>query len=551
VILDWYPSTMSYVLTVPRGDADVLALMQEHGFDYSTAASTSAKAVLYTREPYAAVAFFDYGSDAAKANLARLHEEVELSWAKTSDAHISCPADQQLAPFQKAGVEYARRRKNTLFGDVPGLGKTPEAICVANEIQAKRVLILCPANIRLQWQAKIREWTTMKWPYIIHPILHGKHGVHPKAHWTICSYDLARSPAIGKALAKGRYDLGIFDEAHYLKTIDSLRTRAVFGRHDGAATTISALADCCDVLVALTGTPLPNRPREAYTLARGLCFDAIDWMSEDSFRERFNPSQTITRIDPETGKTKVFVDERSGRHGELQSRLRSNFMVRREKHGPEGVGYQLGIVGAPELDIVRVEETTAIKQALAAERLLDIDPEDWEGTDKAFGGEIATVRRLMGVAVAPQAAEYVDMLLRGGERKLVVFAHHREVLDIICEKLHRWGVRRIDGSTSPNNRQKLVDAFVDSKEGGVLVCNTIAAGTGTDRLQEVCDHVILAEPDWTPGVNQQAIDRIDRGGQHNRVQGDLLVAPGSFAEKVLASAIRKLHNTHKALDRRM
>ena len=198
-----------------------------------------------------------------------------------------------------------------------------------------------------------------------------------------------------------------------------------------------------------------------------------------------------------------------------------------------------------------MEETTAIKQALAAERLLDIDPEDWEGTDKAFGGEIATVRRLMGVAVAPQAAEYVDMLLRGGERKLVVFAHHREVLDIICEKLHRWGVRRIDGSTSPNNRQKLVDAFVDSKEGGVLVCNTIAAGTGTDRLQEVCDHVILAEPDWTPGVNQQAIDRIDRGGQHNRVQGDLLVAPGSFAEKVLASAIRKLHNTHKALDRRM
>lgn len=546
--LDYLPATQSYILRVPRGSGDVAAIMEEHGFNFSNPDSTPDVAVLFTHEPYAAVGWYDYGTSAAKASLGRLRALMETSWAKESTAHVECPADRELAPFQVAGVDYSRGRLNTLIGDAPGLGKTPEAICLANELQAQRSLVLCPANIRLQWVAKIREWTTMRWPYLIHPILHGKHGVHPKAHWTVVSYDLARTPAIGRALAKGKYDLLILDEAHYLKTIDTHRTRAVFG--GGENRTFDALAERCERVVALTGTPLPNRPREAYTLARGLCFDAIDWMSEDKFRERFNPSRRIERVDAE-GRTKVFIDERSGRHGELQARLRTNFMVRREKHGAEGVGYQLRIAHVPSLDIVRVEDTAAIREALAAERLLDIDPEGWDGADAQFGGEIATVRRLMGVAVAPQAADYIELCLNGGEDKLVVFAHHREVLNILQQRLFKYGVLRIDGSTGNAQRQAISARFVADPSIKVLLGNLQAMGTGTDGLQEVAYHVILAEPDWVNGTNQQAIDRLDRGGQTAQVQGDLIVASGSFCEKVLASALRKGHTVHKALDRRL
>jgi SWI/SNF-related matrix-associated actin-dependent regulator 1 of chromatin subfamily A len=548
IVLDYVPATQSYILRVPRGQGDAAAIMEEHGFDWSNPDSTPEEAVLFTREPFAAVGWYDYATPQAKESLERLRGLMETSWAKESTAHIECPADQQLAPFQIAGVDYARGRLNTLIGDAPGLGKTPEAICLANEMQAERILVLCPANIRLQWVAKIREWTTMRWPYLIHPILIGKHGVHPNAHWTVVSYDLARTPAIGKALARGKYDLLILDEAHYLKTIDTHRTRAVFG--GGLEHPFDPLAERCERIVGLTGTPLPNRPREAYTLARGLCFDAIDWMSEERFRERFNPSRKIERTDA-NGRTKVFIDERAGRHGELQARLRSNFMVRREKHGPEGVGYQLRIAHVPSLDIVRVEETAAIREALAAERLLDIDPEGWEGADASFGGEIATVRRLMGVAVAPQAAEYIEMCLNGGEDKIVVFAHHREVLNILQEKLARFGVLRIDGSTSVPRRQAITNEFVANPSFKVLLGNLQAMGTGTDGLQAVAWHVVLAEPDWVNGTNQQAIDRLDRGGQEAQVQGDLIVASGSFCEKVLASALRKGHTVHKALDRRL
>jgi SNF2 family DNA or RNA helicase len=53
-----------------------------------------------------------------------------------------------------------------------------------------------------------------------------------------------------------------------------------------------------------------------------------------------------------------------------------------------------------------------------------------------------------------------------------------------------------------------------------------------------------------PGNNEQAVDRLDRGGQLRTVQADLFVAPGSILERILAGSLHKRHNTHKALDAR-
>lgn len=544
MILDYVPGTSAFTLRVPRADSNLIqSLMRDHGLDFSTSASTTGSAVLFTREPYCAASFAKYATPQAYAQLVGILKSIEASFAPTSEGHFKCPADKELWPFQKADLEYALKRKNTLIGDQPGLGKTPTAICFANEISAKRVLVICPANIRLQWVARIREWTTMSWPYHIHHILKSSHGVHPTAQWTIVSYDLARTEAIGKALAKGRYDLLIIDEAHYLKNIDTHRTRAVFG--GGSAPLFDALASRCEHILALTGTPLPNRPREAYTLARGLCWDAIDWSSEDTFKERFNPSMQVEIIDPKTGKTKFYIDERSGRHQELQNRLRGNFMVR---HLKREVMTQLKM---PEYDIIQLEETGAVKQALKAESMLDIDPDNLEGADATVMGHIAVVRRLMGIALAPQVADYIDMLIDGGEDKIVLFAWHIEVLDILQERLAKHGVVRIDGSTSPSKRQRLVDQFRTDRTIDICMGNIQSMGTGTDGLQEVSNHALIAEPSWTPGENIQCFDRLDRGGQARTVQGDIFVAPNSFAEKILASSLRKNRVTHRALDQRV
>lgn len=538
MILDWVPGTRSFTLTVQRWEHCPETLRDEHGLDLSLSASNAQQAVLFTKEPYAAVPFFEHATPAAAAQLQGIQTQIEASWATTSQGHIDCPADQELSPFQIAGVEYALKRTHTLIGDQPGLGKTMQAICFCNEIRAKKVLVICPANIRLQWWKKIQAWTTMKGRYTVHAILNGRHGVNPHAAWVIVSYDLARTAPIWKALADERFDCLILDEGHYLKTIDALRTRTVFG--GGENPIAAALAGRAGAILDLTGTPLPNRPREAYTAARGLCWDSIDFMSEDRFTKRFNPS--LTRF---TDEGKPWTDERTGRHGELQSRLRTNFMVRRLKRD---VLPQLKL---PVLDIIHVDETAAVSAALRAESLLHLDADILQqGIDAKIMGEVSTVRRMMGVAIAPLAADYTHMILEGGEEKVVLFYWHKQVREILEHKLERYRPLVIDGSTPPTRRPMIVDAF--KRPGArVLLAQVQAVGTGTDGLQEACQRGVAAEASWVPGENEQMVNRLDRMGQLYTVQFDFLVARGSISEKILGTSLHKAQVTHKALDRRI
>jgi SNF2 family DNA or RNA helicase len=132
-----------------------------------------------------------------------------------------------------------------------------------------------------------------------------------------------------------------------------------------------------------------------------------------------------------------------------------------------------------------------------------------------------------------------------------VFAWHVGVLDILQAGLEPFEVVRVDGRDSPASKQRKVDRFINDPKCRVIIGNILSLGTGTDGLQQVCTHALMAEPDWVHGNNVQCFDRLDRFGQTGQVQGDIFVAPDSFAEKILASALRKAQVTHKALDRRL
>lgn len=837
MILTYVEQTKLYVLSVERWESPSPdELVKDYGFDFSVPRSTADTAVLFTDNPYTAAPFAQHGDENARRELDWITRAVAESSAARSNAHFAVPMDRELWDFQGASLSYLLKRGGGLDGDQPGLGKTPTAICFANEIKAKRVLVICPASIRLQWATRIREWSTMRWPYVVYPILNSGRGVHPTAEWTIVSYELARSEGIGHALARGTYDLIILDEAHMLKTPDSNRTRAIFGDYETGRfrkkgshePMFDALASRAGSVLALTGTPLLNRPREAYTLGRALClsaetqvltsngvkpicsvtredkvwdgsvwvnhaglvfqgvkqtvaafglsataehrvltgtqwfpwsdvtqdentrfqawvtgleslkllvthlaeeeqisssdatvvldlvkwcstiyceektpnvlnaeietyldwlsakvgirklwrtlrceidcseksasrledamtpktegtsgmgpgvsvcgrhgkttnerispiscryrasrietstsieqittgdtnqgicgssrgqpiseieeplfcsnngfpnlkpvydivnagpnrrftiltphgplvvsncWDAYDWMSEDRFNARFNPrvKKTGTRAD---GSEFIYIDERTGRHQELQYRMRGNFMAR---HLKREVMTQLKW---PIYDLIRVEETGPVKQALQAESLLQIDPDNFDPNNIKILGHISAVRKMMGIAIAPQVADWVDDLIEGGEEKLVVFAWHIEVLNILERRFQKHGCLRIDGSVGAFQKQEIVDEFQRDPRKQVLIGNMQAMGVGTDGLQHVSCHALLAEPDWVPGNNEQAVDRLDRGGQKWQVQADIFVAPNSVCEKILASALKKGQVIHSALDKR-
>ena len=204
----------------------------------------------------------------------------------------------------------------------------------------------------------------------------------------------------------------------------------------------------------------------------------------------------------------------------------------------------------PVYDLVYADETTSVRAALEAERLLDIDPETFT-FDGKIDGAVSTARKLMGLALAPQVVQYVKMLHEGGDDKIVVFAWHVEVMDILQKGLDKIGVVRVDGRTSETQKAKRSCRSRPTPDIGVILGNVLSLGTGTDGLQHVSRRAVLAEPEWVSGNNEQCFKRLHRSGQKAQVLGDIFVARGSLAEHILGASLRKGRVIHSALDAKL
>lgn len=206
----------------------------------------------------------------------------------------------------------------------------------------------------------------------------------------------------------------------------------------------------------------------------------------------------------------------------------------------------------PEIqyEVITVDETGEVKKALEAEEMLGLDPDMLEerGVSPDMVGPISTVRKLMGVAMAPQVADYVNMVMDGGEEKVFLVAWHHEVMDYLEEHLAKWGVVRVDGRTSAVRSESRKQQFITQKKPGIFLGQLQAVGTGTDGLQKACQRIVVGEGSWVPGENQQVVDRLHRGGQEGSVLAEFMVAPGSISEKIFVRSIEKLQDIHSSLD---
>lgn len=528
----------NFVLHVPSAQKKQVAnLMAYRGLTFSTSASSRDKAVLWSTNPYSLADL----ADPTCPKLAAYKRQIELSRALDGVGTRRLPPGKELWDYQKATLDYLLSRGGGINGDQPGLGKTPTSIAYANEREFQRILVIVPASVRLQWGDRIREWSTIPRCHVS-VMLKVKDGIHPTAHYQVISYDAARNPAIIRAISKYKWDLLICDEAHKMKNIDALTTRAILGNSRGeyqhGTEKMKAIAHYCREHLALTGTLLLNRPSECYNLIRFFDHEAIDFMSEEKFKERYN-----RQADMKTIEGKRFKLESTSLELELQNRLRVNVMARHEKKDV------LTFMKPPRYGIVKCEENGAVRGALEVEGMLGLSIDEIQTTkDFEILGHIAEARRLMGVALAPQIADYAIDFLEGSDEKLVIFGWHLEVLSIFEEQLSRFGTVRIDGSKSPRAREKAVDDFVNRPNVRVFIGNIQAAGTGLDGLQKVCSRCYLVEPDWVPAQNEQAVSRLDRIGQENLVTAEIFVAPGSISEKILVKALEKMNVIHRVLD---
>lgn len=399
-------------------------------------------------------------------------------------------------PSQDTGAAFLAARHHALLADEPGCGKTPQAIWAAQRAGIKTALVICPASVRLHWLAEIRDI------------------LGTAAGWDVISYNEAAGDWRKGGRAGGTWDALILDEAHYLKSLDSQRTRAVFGR-DGLARRGQR------VRWALTGTPVLNRPVELYPLLKCLHPAFADW-SFARFTQRYCGAYFDGRAMNVRGSTNP---------EELASAM-AGFMLRRTlaevaPELPPQLVYRIPLeVSAAELAAVLAEE----ERQGSREALLSAARENFSQL-----GDLSTLLRVTGESKVPAAARYVDDLLEVHD-KVVVFTRHLNVLDGLAKRLAAsgHGVVTFRGGMSDTAKAEAVREFASDASKRVFVAQMQAAGTGVDGLQRAASVAVFAELSWVPAEMTQAIGRLDRIGQKAaRVEAHVLHVPGTLEAAML------------------
>ena len=455
---------------------------------------------------------------------------------------IPIPEGLEFRPFQKAGIQFALARPATLIADEMGLGKTPQAIGVLNALPRKQAfpaLVVCPASLKLNWERELQRFGT-------HSVSVGiaSGSSLPATDIVVVNYDiLARN--LG-ALVKRQWAVVVADEVHFAKNLSYRKVRGSV--EDRWVWQGSQRAKALQQLVAgarrrlfLTGTPILNRPRDIYPL---LCMlDPDQWRPRGFFRWALRYCAAH-----DTGHGWDF--DGADHLDELQDTLRSTVMIRRLK------SEVLAELPAKTRTLVSLTPGRGMlsHERKFRKRLRLAETDDYEEATKQLsrGGpdlmtEMARARHTTAMAKAPKVVDFVREVLES-EDKTIVFAHHRDVVDVLREGLDEFRPVTVVGGDSMTARQEAVDRFQNDPQTRVLIGNIRAAGVGLTLTASRT--VVFAELDWTPSNVTQAEDRAHRIGQRDNVTVYHVVLDDSIDAHLAKMLVEKQKTMDAALDDR-
>lgn len=425
---------------------------------------------------------------------------------------------------------------------------TIQAIGVANATKAKRVLVICPASLKLNWKYELKKWLTGGQ---IIDIATGKY-FPSYTPVVIINYDILERHK-DKLRAK-EFDLLIVDESHYLKNPKAKRTINVLGKQSGrgAMTPIPAKRK-----LFLSGTPAMNKPVELWPIIEAIAPGKIakGWYD---YVTRYCGAVTTAYG--------MKTDGASNLH-ELQKKLRKYFMIRRMKADvlkelPPKVRQVIQLPARRNMSAAVRKEQEEYAHAQRAVNILRIEAETAKvsGDRAAYEEAIKKMRKATGLTLAriakartevavaklPDVLDRIKDILSGGA-KLVVFAHHLEVIDGVCEALPTGSWVKLDGRDSATKRDQSVRRFQEDETCKVFVGGMKAAGVGLTLTAS--SHVLFVELDWVPGTLTQAEDRCHRIGQKDSVLVQHMVVEGSIDVNMAKTVIKKQDILERMLDR--
>jgi SWI/SNF-related matrix-associated actin-dependent regulator 1 of chromatin subfamily A len=416
-----------------------------------------------------------------KGALVKTHtvEKVDIDYSKYSH--------RPPLSHQKEAIEKLAGSKRFILADDMGLGKTTSTIIAALESGAKKVLIICPASLKINWAREIENYTD-KSIYICE----GKN-FSSDHDFVIVNYDIIKNfhdikDKETSQIINSKFDLVIIDEAHYIKNSQAQRTKL-----------INHFVKNINRLWLLTGTPITSRPIDYYNLLSLVESPvAQNWMA---YVIRFCEGYQFR-----AGQRKVWNVNGASNLDELRERT-SKQILRRLK---------TDVLDLPEkiINPVYLRLKSREYENLMGEYF------DWFRNNKEESSSLTVqfsklmkVRQVIAEEKISQTIELAENILEQG-KKVIIFSNFTEPLKRIYEHFGKSAVY-LDGSTTKPARQKAVDDFQDNEKVKVFCGNIKAAGVGITLTS--AEVVIFNDLSFVPSDHSQAEDRAYRYGQKNSV----------------------------------
>ena len=472
----------------------------------------------------------EHADEEALLALDRATEMLEVGSRATSTAfRAPVPLGLEAYPYQHAGAEWALDKKRSLIADEMGLGKTVQAILVMNVELPPLSIIVCPASLKYNWLRELQKWFVAADDTCFRVMngnlgraeVHGKHWEEASHTVIIVNYDVVWKPRVHDTLRYANFDYVVLDECHYLKNHSTNRTKGVLGPH--------SFARKAGKVLALTGTPVLNRPKELYPILKNLAPFVI---------APYSDYQKFTKFFCGGYHDKFGWNDRGATNTkELNERLRTGFMIRRQKKDV------LKDLPPKRYQVIPLQSDQKVK-TLIKNQAKGLGIKDFSRQEVPDDlGELAEERHELAMRKLPAAVAHIKDVLLVTD-KVVVFAHHKDVISHLQKAFK--GAVTIDGSTKNTDRQKAVDKFQEDSETKVFIGQLQAAGVGLTLT--AASTVVFVEFSWVPGEITQAVDRCHRIGQVDNVLAHFLVIEDSLEEHMMRVVLEKVKKINQVVE---
>lgn len=480
---------------------------------------------LTTDSIYTAYKYRELADTLCKSDFIEIEKRYQESFQPFYNGLIDFyETEDPLRGYQKHGVEFILNRKSTVLADEPGLGKSAQAITASELSGYRKVLIVCPASLKENWAAQIRKWAMLENRENFNVIYGKKAKFSTKYKYYIVNYELLIYKEIQDQVMEVSPDMVIADEFHYLQNIEASRTLAFYNKR----TTLSN----CKKLVCVSGTPITNRPKEFYPFLRLIVPEVIDNMDMFNYGRKFCAGYK--------GRFGWNFNGASNTE-ELNLRLRSSVMLRRLKKDV------LEELPPKSIHLVSISQNNKIKKILKDNtEFFEKEIKELKTNNQMSApiSQVSEIRRGLSQAKMKECLEVMYETLQN-EEKILVFAHHTETIESLKDGFKKYKPTVISGKVPVKKRQKIADDFQNKNDNRVLIGNIQAAGTGFTLTR--ARTVFFVETSWTPGELLQAIDRVHRIGQKEKVMAYILVVQDSYEHKMLEIILKKEKNLSKVL----